>query len=411
MNKLFSLIALVGLASPAFAQIAIVQDDGTTDFTDRAIPSNVDGWAHNGYKVDRQGGGIGSGVTGWTTVMQDQNCATLENFQFAVFGGLADVNTGLPPAAPNPTTDWGLTNTWPNAADVIGQTAVFASPGGAAGPCAWIFTTTFGSPVDTSAMSDLFTSTFLASNLVWTADGASSHISISQALAGSANREYPITSTNAATNLEMRTEFGICWIGDGPALGGSSFVPAAKQYWRNNLMYAHTSRSGALDTNGGYGPIFGALGPQNFGMAGSYPDAANITGQAPPQTRNDEVIWSDQHATSFGASAGIGQVLLSTTNIRSLVGAPLVLPGTGLLEVDPTNSLFNIGASVPGMQIPLTQVGVPELYLPQIPLTQQPGIAPVLHANNINIFAQVVRIDLTLGTASLGSLDTHSFRQ
>lgn len=412
MNKLISLIALVGIASPAFAQIRVLQHDGSTDFTDRAISGTVDGWAHNGYKVDRQGGGIGTGITAWTVLIQDQNCATLENFQFAVFGGLADETTGLPPAVPNPTTDWGMTNTWPDRNNVVGQTALFNSPGGAAAPCAWIYTVTFGTPVDTTAMSDLFTSAFLAAAPTWPSDGPSSHISIAAASPGAATREYPMRSLDAATILEQSTEFGVCWIGDGPtAPGGSSFVPASRQYWINNLVYLHNTRSGVVDNNGGFGPIWGAAGPQNFGMAGSYPDAANITGQAAPQTRNDEVIWSDQHATDFGVGVGIAQVLLSTANIRSLIGAPLVLTGTGLLEVDPTNALFNIGASVPGMQMPITAVGLPEVYLPQIPLTQQPGIAPVLHANNLDIFAQVVRIDLTLGTASLGSLDTHSFRQ
>jgi hypothetical protein len=411
MHKLLSLMAIAaGLSAPAFAQINVAQHDGTTDFTSRGIAGNVDGWAHNGYKVDRQGGGIGGrGLVGWSTIMQDQNCATLETWQFAIFGGNADRATGLPRTAA-PT--WGADDSWPDVNNVLGSTAPFLSPAGQpAGACAWIFTTTFASPVFMSPDGDVYTPTLLTSNLGGTADGSSSHISISTAAAGAAAREYPITSGNAATNNEMNNEFGICWVGLGPASGGSVLTAGSKRFWLNNLRYDHTSRSGVEDTSGQFGPLFGALGPQNFGMAGDYPDAANITGQPAATPRADELIWSDQHATDFAAGQGIGQVLLSSSMLRDLIAAPLVLSGTGLLEINPTDPLFNIGASIPGMVAPITNLGVPTIYDPLIPLTQQPGIAPILHINQVNIYAQVVRLDLVAGTASLGSCDAHSFRQ
>jgi hypothetical protein len=410
MNKLVSLLAVAGLAAPSFAQISVAQHDGTTDFTSRGIAGNVDGWAHNGYKVDRQGGGIGDGLRGWATIMQDQNCATLEAFQFAVFGGNADAVTGLPgtPGA------WGQPNTWPDLSNVLGSTAVFLSPSGQpAGACAWIFTTTFTTPVDMSTEGDLFTSTLLVSNLGWVADGSSSHISISQATAGAAAFEYPITSADPNTSLEINTEFGICWVGLGPANtpAGTNLVPGSRRYWLNNLRYNHTSRAGAEDTSGQYGAIFGALGPQNFGMAGSYPDAANITGQPAATPRADELIWSDQHALDFAAGTGFGQVLLASSMLRDIISAPLPLPGTGLLELNPTDPLFNIGAAIPGMQAPIVNLGTPTIYDPLVPLTQAPGIAPILHINEVNVYAQVVRIDLVSGNASLGSCDAHSFRR
>lgn len=410
MNKLVSLLAVAGLAAPSFAQINVAQHDGTTDFTSRGIAGNIDGWAHNGYKVDRQGGGIGDGLRGWATIMQDQNCATLEAFQFAVFGGNADAVTGLPgtPGA------WGQPNTWPDVNNVLGSTAVFLSPSGQpAGACAWIFTTTFTTPVDMSTEGDLFTGTLLVSNLGWVADGASSHISISQASAGAAAREYPITSSDPNTNLEIITEFGVCWTGLGPANTppGTNFVNTTRRYWLNNLRYNHTSRAGVEDTSGQFGAIFGAAGPQNFGMAGSYPDAANITGQPAATPRADELIWSDQHALDFAAGTGFGQVLLAASMLRDLIAAPLPLPGTGLLELNPTDPLFNLGAAIPGMQAPIVNLGTPTIYDPLVPLTQAPGIAPILHINEVNVYAQVVRIDLVSGNASLGSCDAHSFRR
>ena len=258
---------------------------------------------------------------------------------------------------------------------------------------------------------DVFNSVLLVSNLGWVGDGASSHISIATPAAGAAAREYPVTSGNATTQLEMNNEFGICWTGLGPASGGAVLTPGSKRYWLNQLRYNHTSRAGVEDTTGQFGIIHGALGPQNFGMAGSYPDAANITGQPATTPRADELIWSDQHATDFAAGTGIGQVLLATSMLRDLIAAPLVLAGTGLLEINPTDPLFNIGASIPGMVAPITNLGVPTIYDPLIPLTQQPGIAPILHINQVSIYAQVVRLDLVAGTASLGSCDAHTFRQ
>jgi hypothetical protein len=408
MHKLLSLLALAGLSAPAMAQINAVQHDGSTDFTSRGIAGNIDGWAHNGYKVDHQGGGIGvGGLIGWSVVMQDQNCSTLENWQFAVFGGGADRNTGLPIPG-----SFAQPDTWPDVNNLIGATAVFQSPSGQpVTPCAWGYTVTFTTPVDTSTMADLFTSTLLTSNLAWTADGSSSHISINQAAAGSASREYPITTGNVATNTEMNNEFGINWIGLGPASGGGVFNAGSKRYWINNLRYNHVSRAGAEDTSGQYGPLFGALGPVNYGMAGKFPDAVNITGQPAATPRRDELTWNDQHFTDYALGTGFGQVLLSTSLLRSLIAAPLVLAGTGLLELNPTDPLFNLGASIPGMVQPITAAGVPTEYNPTIPLTQQPGIGPILHINQIDVFAQVVRIDLSTGGASLGSLDTHSFRQ
>jgi hypothetical protein len=180
------------------------------------------------------------------------------------------------------------------------------------------------------------------------------------------------------------------------------------------LRYLHSSRAGVLDTTGGFGPIYGAVGPQNFGMAGSFPDAINITGQPASQPRRDELIWADQHARNFAWGTGYGQVLLATRALRNLpgVGAPLPLPGIGLLELDPTDPLFHVGAIVPGLRANITVAGDQQVYVPRIPLAQAPGnIGDLLHANQVDLFAQVVRVDLRTGNASLGSLDSHSFRR
>jgi hypothetical protein len=403
---------LASLAPASRAQIDVSQHQPPLiAFSSRGIAGSEDGWAHNGYKFDRQGGGIGDGLFGWSSQVQDQNCATREPLQFAIFGGGADRATGLPGLPP------GTPDSWPDVSNVIAQTPFFLTPSGAPnGACGLSFAINLPTPINTAALGDLFTSVFLPSNLGWTADGLSSPISIALARPGSASSEYPVTSSDPATNREMTNEFGICWRGNGPAgtPPGGVLTPSSKRYWLNRLRYMHSSRAGVLDTTGGFGPFYGAAGPQNFGMAGSFPDAINITGQPASQPRRDELIWADQHARNFAWNTGYGQVLLATRALRNLpaVGAPLPLPGIGLLELDPTDPLFNVGAIVPGLRANITLANAPQVYVPGIPLAQAPGnIGDLLHANQVDIFAQVVRVDLRTGSASLGSLDSHSFRR
>jgi hypothetical protein len=189
-------------------------------------------------------------------------------------------------------------------------------------------------------------------------------------------------------------------------------VPTPPRYWLNQLLYDHPSRAGVRDTTNGFGAIFGAGGPRNMGMAGSYPDAINQSGQPASTPRADELLWSDEHSAGFGSGGtGYGQVLLATTLLRSTAGGPLPLPGTGLLELDPTDPLFLFGTAIPGLSAPIAGRTGPTFYEPLIPLAQRPGIGALLHRNQVDIFAQVLRIDLAAGTASLGSLTSHSFRR
>jgi hypothetical protein len=96
MRKLTGLIGLALFTTPALAQINVDQHDGTTDFTSRGLSGAVDGWAFNAYKYDRQGGGLDwGGLQGWSTTMQDQNCTTLENFQFALLEGGVGADGGV----------------------------------------------------------------------------------------------------------------------------------------------------------------------------------------------------------------------------------------------------------------------------------------------------------------------------
>jgi hypothetical protein len=404
-----ALLVLVLSPLPLAAQMLVSQHAGDLTFSSRgSIPGHASGWVHEGYKFDRQGGGIGSGIRGLSVVVQDENCATVAPLQFSLFGGGALFATGLPGLPP------GDPNSWPDLADQIAVTALFTSPPGSSGACAWIFTVSFPTPIDTTSLGDLFVSSFLDADPGTAVDGNSAHCAISTSGPGRPEREFPLGSSDLGTLLEQSTEFGLAWLGLGPVAGGSHLIPSTKRIWLNRLIYQHTSRSGALDTTGVYTTALGAPTRQNFGMAGSFPDAANRSLLPASTPRRDEMIWADQHAGDFALGRGFGQVLLSTRALRLQpgVGAPLPLPGVGLLELDPREPLFRASTAIPGLSAPISVANGLQVYVPGIPLAQAPGnVGALLHVTQADIFAQVLRIDLRAGTASLGSLVAHSFRR
>jgi hypothetical protein len=433
MRKLTGLLGLALLTSPAFAQIRVIQDDGTTDFTSRGIAGNVPGWAFNAYKYDRQGGGIDdAGLNGWSTTMQDQNCTTLETFQFAILEGGVGADGGVAGAG-TPLTN-GDKEQWPDPAkQVFSATAQFLSPtGGANTACAWIYTTTFVSPVDCAtlgSLGDLFTATYLQSNLAWTGDGASSHISIDAPLVNGAGREYPNQSVNI--QAEAATEFGVNWVGG--SLGatitpGTQLTPGSKRYWRNNLRYQRTTRAGVIDTTGVYTSAHGATAPKNMGMAGSYVDVENSSGVGGPG-RLDEIYWQDNQGDDFGLGTATGTVLLGldsqslrnaflTDSLRFLTGGNAQLVGTGCLEINPNSPLFTFGGT-PGLGLSVTVTGAEpagQEYVAVVPLAQSNGARSSLglwFATNpgdpLILMSQVARVDFATNQIKLASLDSHSF--
>ena len=425
MRKLTGLLGLAMLASPAFAQLNVSQHDGSTDFTSRGIAGNVNGWAFNGYKYDRQGGGIGiGGLQGLSHLMQDQNCTTIETFQFALLeGGIDNLGAASGPGAPVQFPD-------PANAPIV-ATAQFASATATNTPCAWIYTTTLGTPLSggptgLGSAGDLFTATYLPSNALWTADGASSHISIDQALVNGTGREYANQSVNA--KLDADHEFGINWTGGsissgGVVTGGTPAVAGSRRYWLNRLRYNHTSRSGSTDTTGIYSSAHGAAGPNNFGMAGAYPDPQNFSGVG-GAGRADEAVWSDEDFSNFGQGTAFTQVMLANFSLRPIIGQNSSVAPFGNLELLPTDPLFSFGGAVPGLTLVGPVAGV-NTYQPQVPLIQSPGAASALGLffatdpgtprpngsmiSELSLYAQVTRLDFGTASSSIGSCDSHSF--
>ncbi|MBK9384906.1 MAG: hypothetical protein IPN34_08835 [Planctomycetes bacterium] len=211
---------------PAAGQIDVRQRPSSIRcFTRRGIAGTDDGWAQNGYGFDRRGGGIGGSIFGWSTQFQDQNCATQDPLQCALFGGGAVRSTGLPGLTP------GTPDRWPELSTQLAATARFVAPVGGPSACAHACTTTLPSPLDTTARGDLFRSVLLASNSGWVGDGVSSPISIAQPAAGAIERESSLLSADPAANLERNDELGIGWTGSGPAAHppGNAITPGSRR--------------------------------------------------------------------------------------------------------------------------------------------------------------------------------------
>lgn len=393
LSIVFFAVVILPLSSMAHAQHAVVVDDGLTDYRTRGeLPWGSTGWIATRYAFDKQGNGIGpSGIAGLQFEMTDENCTTPEASQFALF----EQDPTLPPGSPG---------TVPDANRVLAQTAVFQSPAGPAQPCSWIYTVTFPAPVGGVRTLDLFPAAYLDAGAGWNLEGPSGQCS---ALNSGTSPELPNRSPDPQTSNEITREYGLYMLGGtGPSLAaGSATWPLLSQSFLNRLMYVHSTRAGVFDASG-FLASNAAVSPDNFGWT-DYLDAANRGGHTP--ARRDEPIWQGRH-DAFGGPTTVGMMLLGKRLHRTLAGAPINL-GFGVLELDPTDPLFlpSVRGDIAGLvQLPV----LPGVQRYQMTISLQSlGFAPMLHATNADIYCQELRIDLVTGQASLGSLDTHSFRR
>jgi hypothetical protein len=389
-----SLAALLALAlcATAHAQFPVPVDDGGVDYRSRgSLAWGTSGWLFTRHAFDKQGNGIGpAGIHALDFTLTDENCATPEASQFA----LLEQDPALPA---------GSVGTLPDTNRVLLQTAVFNSPGGT-GVCTWLYTLTPPAAVTGVRSLDLFIGAFLDGGVNWNSDGPAG---TSSALNAGTTPELPSLSPDPATRLEIDTEYGFTMEGStGPVLVPATEVWARPpQIFQNRMWAFHSTRAGVRDTTGFFSAR-GANGSANFGWA-DYPDATNRGGHAP--TRADDLVWEGR-VQGFRSATSLGRILLSTRVARTLLGGPIDL-GFGVLELDPVDDLFSVSASglIPGLSVTPPQAQR-VLYVPN-PTLQQTGIAPLLHALQVDLYCQELRIDLATGAASLGNLDCHSFRR
>jgi hypothetical protein len=341
------------LAAGASAQIELRQDDGSTDFTSRG---SLGGTALTGWAVQRNDTLGVNETTQWFTVMQDQNCSTLEIWRMALLGESV--------ASPGTADE----------TNIIADTGTFLSAtNGATTACAWIYTITAGTPVAHGTAptgTGIFTATYLPSNPLWVADGSSSHISIFNAGGtpefpnGIIAAQYPPTIPGVGPGAVFGSEIVF---GSG---GGAATMSAGswRIYNRNSINMAPATgtvgqpggvaydvRPGCVESlqSAGLYALTGVVAPDNFGMGGRYPDAINQTGTAP--AREDDLVWRSNSPSFIGT--GVEQVFLSSGTLRSFGSNPIDLVPNGRWELLVPDVLFSSSAALlPAQPVAATNV-------------------------------------------------------
>lgn len=387
-------VAFLFASGAAEAQLPSPHADPGVSFSSRSgIPLNADGWVFERYAFDHQGGGIGSsGLNGIRATLQWQECSTPAATQLAIFGqNLGNPTQPILPGSPQSVADPSV---------VLAQTAPFLPPSGV-GPCAWIYSIDLrAAPIPGLRIPDAFVGALLASGPTGSlGDALVVHIKL-------ALEESPNPVATPAVRTEIDREFASTMLGGvigpagpNPATLAFPLLPRIHHLW---IAHEHVTRVGAQMAAG-----------SNFGWAGDYPDAMNLSGSTP--ARRDELAWLGEHSTLGGANV-VGSILLATRVLRDLpapgLGAPLSLGPLGTLELDPADPLLLATAvgAVPGLQRSGVGLG-PEIYLPSSGIQAQTGLPELMHNLGVNLYAQELRIDVATGIASLGSLDTHSFRR
>jgi hypothetical protein len=372
------------------AQVPSPHSDFVSFATRSGIPPSSDGWVFERYSFDHQGGGIGaSGITTMSASLQWQDCATPVPTQLAIFGqDLGSPARPILPGSPMSVADPSV---------VLIQSVPFTPPGGI-GTCAYRYTIDLGSsPIPGLRIPDAFVGALLASSPTGTSSDAI-HVHMAS---GS-----PLLNATPASRLEIDREFASTMLGGvigtpGPNPATIAFpLPARIHHlW---IGHEHVTRVG----------VQAPFAP-DFGWPGDYPDAVNIAGTTP--ARRDELAWFGAHSTLGGANV-VGSILLATRTLRDLpapgLGAPISLGALGTLELDPGDPLLlaTLRGAIAGLQRGGVNVGVVN-YIPINGIQAQPGLPSLLHNLGVNLYAQELRFDLGTGVASLGSLDTHSFRR
>lgn len=382
------------LAMSASSQIILRQDDGGTDFTSRgAIGGGLNGWATEGWDIL----GVNE-TTQWQTVMQDQDCGTLEVFVFVLFGE----------STVQPNT--------PDENNVIASTGSFLSPSGTTGTCAWIWTITLASPLAHSAAATghtIFPGTYLPSNSLWVADGASTHISIYNQ---GGSPEFP-SGTMAATYPPSTPGVGpgatygsnvVLGSGGGPA---TTYAGSLRIWNSLNINMAAATpmtgvaydvRCGTVESpqSAGLYALTGILNP-NYGMAGRFPDFTNDTGTAP--LREDNLTYQ---SNSNGLIGGIEQIFLSSGILRNTLGFPIDLPGQGRFELAVPDVLFSASPSIHPAQV-VTGTNVQHnLDLDATLIRPAFYSIPVGVGAFLNVYYQGARLDLVTGAVEVSSCRT-----
>jgi hypothetical protein len=388
---LTTLVFGFGCAPLAQAQLnPLDHHDGVTEFLD---PGNVSatetGYVCDRWMLDHYLGGLRE-ITRLRISVQDQNCATREPMQFAIFGEALDAGgqrTGLP-----------------RESSPVLLTAMISGPGCPTGQsngnALWEFTFTGpgGAPVAVGPFTtDRVTGFLREGDATWpNTDGLAGVASVAGVTQG-LNPEQPsprmLTAFNAASsgwprNIQ-RMDF-VSGSGGGAATRLSPVYCTGDEIDVNGLV----AKIGSRDTNNTWS-LNTNLGSDNFGFAGRFPDPRNLNATNP--ARRDSPVFDVSHGSSV--RSGLCRIFLSERTAVAAFGQQIELAGIGTLALDPTGTLFTASASDLFGLTRTFNGGFTYFVLDLTALQARPVFQP-----GQRFYAQALDINLTTGQGALSNL-------
>lgn len=391
-RALFATLAL-GLvcAPPALAQLnPLDHHDGVTEFLDPGnLSATETGFVCDRWMLEHYLGGLRE-ITRMRISVQDQNCATREPVQFALFDEALDAagqRTGLPRES-SPLLLTALTN------------GPGCQTGQSSGIAQWEITITAvgGGPVAVGPFTrDVFSAFLREGDAGWpNSDGLAGVASVAGVTQGQ-NPEQPsprmLTAFNAVSagwprNIQ-RMDF-VRGSGGGAATRLSPVYCTGDEIDVNGVV----ARIGSRDTNNAWSQNTN-LGSDNFGFAGRFPDPRNLNATSP--ARRDSPVFEVSHANAV--RSGICQIFFADRTAVAAFGQQIELPGIGTLALDPTSALFTATA---GNVLGLSRTfngGFSYFVLDLGALNARPAFQP-----GQRFFAQALDVNLATGAAALSNL-------
>lgn len=285
--RILSVLAIALIAAPSFAQ-SISLFPGTASFTSRGNIGTGSGdilmGLHNSHWRGIGDSGTACTVSGFRSILQDQNIATQESYHWVARSG-SDANG---PAA--------------GSAGLLHRFGPFNMPTGAAGgPAAWILTTTLTTPAALPCEAHVSAGVELAVQPAWSTDGMSCHAAL-EALADQ--------HTNA---LDMSWQI----------INGATTHPSGKRSWSHSILLGNPTLQMSVNGKNSIGGLFPVVG-------GTY--AGQVTGAEATATAM-LFLGVDAQATGFVLVPGTARLHLGNTKIKLLTSATVNASGVADLPL------------------------------------------------------------------------------
>jgi hypothetical protein len=392
-----------------------------TDFTSRhGVSASTTGWAVQNIRT------LGMTETNRiATIYQDQDASTQEMVELALFA-----ESTTTPGTPDETNV--LATTGPYLSGAPSSTGVAAYYANVSFPAILLpnAPTVIAGP-------DVYVGFLIPAQPLWVNDGISVHGSFTDpsATPRTTGVEWPSGNIAAAypPALGAPSYIGGLNFVQGSGGGAATVLPSTWRVVCNSTcdMIADSGtnsvggveyglRVGAEESTQSAGAYVAAnaIGPENYGLAGRYPDPVNKTGSSISREDNLKIRTDNNLFTTC-----LEQVLLSEGTLRGLGLPPIdagavgsLLPGKGRFELNPNGALFNFSFGLfPAQTLTGAVTATYTLDLGGAVGTggfrdawQSPQPFPV--GATFEVFYQALRIDLGTGQLEFSNCRGHFFQ-